>query len=106
MIVLKKIKKSINLVIEATLTKVDDSTVDSLFTQTFPSSPASASEFYYGKVFYTPSNFKADNIFVNYNGQQLTNGSDFDVWGDNVISFKYITPNDNFEIINATYELA
>ena len=106
MIVLRKIKQSTNLVVAATLTKVADSTVDVLFNQYFPTASGVDPEQFYGKVFTTPDNFKSDKIYINYNGQQLTEDYDFEVWGDNVVSFKYVSPNENFEIINATYELA
>jgi len=106
MIVLRKIKQSTSLVVSATLTKVDDSNVDLLFGQYFPTVSGIDLEQYYGKVYTTPDNFKSDKIYINYNGQQLTSDYDFEVWGDNVVSLKYVTPDENFEIINATYELA
>jgi hypothetical protein len=83
MIILRKIKKSTNVVIsEELIGDIDGS----------------------NKIFSTHNNFIPDKISVFFNGQQLTNSYDFDVIDTNKIEFTYVTPQE-LDIINATYEI-
>jgi hypothetical protein len=84
MIILRKIKKGSNVVIDEPL--IGD--LNGL-----------------NKTFTTPNNFKSDRISIYYNGQKLTSVYDFEITGTNEIELIYLFPGDK-DILTATYEMA